>query len=90
MPYAKPPQSRAEPAPFRPFLAGRVHAALVKAGRPLTRGEMRMHIVYGSMAKSVDIQAALDVLVAEGLATKAEGRAGWRVFEVYRAAGEGR
>jgi hypothetical protein len=73
--------------PVRPYLCDRVHAALVKAGRPVTRGELRMFV---SHAKTVDLQDALDALAAEGLAVKSEERKRWQRFEVWQAIGEER
>lgn len=91
-PVAKPVASK--PPPVRPFLADRVHAALVKAGRPVTRGELNFLYLDGSnKCKTPHVVAALDALIAEGLATRDEergrGTQAWRKFEVYRATDEG-
>jgi hypothetical protein len=81
-----------DPPPVRPYLCDRVHAALLKAGRPVTRGELSA-MFLSNTPKVADVQAALDVLVAEGLAARGEEgpiRGRWRTFEVYRAIGEDR
>jgi hypothetical protein len=78
------------PPPVRPYLCDRVHAALVKAGRPVTRGELREYYLSApSKIGTADVQAALDALEAEGLAARGEERDRWRVHVVWRAIGEG-
>jgi hypothetical protein len=92
MPTADTDRPAADPPPVRPYLTDRVHAALVKAGRPVTRGELKLFMVNGSNAKADDIQAALDVLAAEELAARGEerglGRLSWQRHVVYRAVGK--
>jgi hypothetical protein len=80
-----------DPPPVRPYLRDRVHAALLKAGRPVTRGELAQ-IYMSNTPKIADVQAALDLLIAEGAAVRGEapGRLPWQTFVVYRATGEGR
>jgi hypothetical protein len=75
-----------DPLPVRPRLCDRIHAALVKAGRPVTRGELRMFV---SHARTVDLQDALDVLLSEGLAVKSEERVRWQRFVTWRAVSVG-
>jgi hypothetical protein len=76
----------------RPYLCDRVHAALVRAGRPVTRSELNFLYLDGhNVCKTADVQDALDALVAEGLATRGEGGPirGWpRAVVVYRAVGK--
>jgi hypothetical protein len=83
-----------DPPPVRPHLCDRVHAALVKAGRPVTRGELKLFLVNGSNAHAADLQAALDALAGEGLAAKGEARGhgslSWQRHVVWRAIGEDR
>jgi hypothetical protein len=75
--------------PARPRLCDRVHAALVRAGRPVTRGEIReYYLTNSSQIRTADVQEALDTLVAEGLAAKGEERQRWQRFDVWRATGE--
>jgi hypothetical protein len=79
------------PPPVRPYLTDRVHAALLKAGRPVTRGELKnLFLVGGTVSDWADVQSALDVLVAEGLAARGEEgpvRGRCETVAVYRAAG---
>jgi hypothetical protein len=79
-----------DPPPVRPHLTDRVHAALLKAGRPVTRAELGMFL--SSTPKVADVQAALDTLAAEGLAARglASGRWPGQPFVVWRAIGEER
>jgi hypothetical protein len=78
-----------DPPPVRPRLCDRVHAALVKAGRPVTRGELReYHLSAPSKIRTADVQAALDALEAEGMAARGEERDRWRVHVVWRAINE--
>jgi hypothetical protein len=50
---------RTKPAPLRPFLCDRVHAALVRAGRPVTRSELNFLYLDGhNVCKTADVQAA--------------------------------
>jgi hypothetical protein len=75
-----------DPPPVRPHLTDRVHAALLKAGRPVTRGEVREYYLSApSKIRTADVQAALDALEAEGLAARGEERDGWRIHMVWRA-----
>jgi hypothetical protein len=78
-----------DPRPIRPRLTNEVHAALIKAGRPVTRGELSA-MFLSNTPRVADIQAALDALAAEGLAVKSEERVRWRRFEVWQAIGEER
>jgi hypothetical protein len=79
-----------DPPPVRPYLCDRVHAALLKAGRPVTRGEVREYYLSApSKIRTADVQAALDALAAEGIAAQGEARDRWRVHVVWRAIGEG-
>jgi hypothetical protein len=79
-----------DPPPVRPYLCDRVHAAMIKAGRPVTRGEVREYYLSApSKIRTADVQEALDALEAEGLAERGEERDGWRVHVVWRAVGEG-
>jgi hypothetical protein len=79
-----------DPPPARPHLCDRVHAALLKAGRPVTRGEIREYYLSApSKIRIADVQAALDALAAEGLAVKSEERKRWQRFEVWRAVSKG-
>jgi hypothetical protein len=78
-----------DPPPVRPYLCDLVHAALIRAGRPVTRGEIA-GIFFQTTPKVADVQAALDALVSEGLAVKSEERKRWQRFEVWRAVGEER
>jgi hypothetical protein len=77
-----------DPSTVRPRLTDRVHAALVKAGRPVTRGELRMFL--GGGYSTDDLQAALDTLVADGLAARGEapGYRPWQTSVVWRAVKE--
>lgn len=81
----------AKPLPVRPWLCDRVHAALLQAGRPVTRSELRyLFLKGGSTTKTADVQAALDALIAEHLAIRGEEgpvRGRNRTVVVYRAAG---
>jgi transcription initiation factor IIE alpha subunit len=75
--------------PVRPHLTDRVHAALVKAGRPVTRSEVREYYLSApSKIRTADVQAALDALEAEGLAARGEERDRCWVHVVWRATGE--
>jgi hypothetical protein len=74
--------------PRRHYLAARVHAALLKAGRPVTRGEL-VGMFLSPIPKVADVQAALDALTAEGLAEKSEERERWQRFDVWRAVSVG-
>jgi hypothetical protein len=78
-----------DPPPIRHYLADRVHAALVQAGRPVTRGEL-VGMFLSPIPKVAAVQAALDALTAEGLAVRGEERVRWQRFEVWRAVGEDR
>jgi hypothetical protein len=78
-----------DPPPVRPYLCDRVHAALVKAGRPVTRGELSA-MFLSSTPKVADVQAALDALAAEGLAVKSEERKRRQRFVTWQAIGEER
>jgi transcription initiation factor IIE alpha subunit len=79
-----------DPPPVRPYLCDRVHAALVKAGRPVTRGEVREYYLSApSKIRTADVQAALDALEAEGLAVRGEERDRRWTHVVWRAVGEG-
>jgi hypothetical protein len=85
----RPAASPEPPPPVRPWMCDRVHAALVKAGRPVTRSELWMFLV-NNHARAADLQVALDALVAEGAAVLGEegpvpGR--WRAAATYRATG---
>jgi hypothetical protein len=81
-----------DPPPVRPYLTDRVRAALLKAGRPVTRGELKLFLVNGSNAHAADLQAALDTLAAEGLAARGEARGrgslSWQRHVVWRAIGD--
>jgi transcription initiation factor IIE alpha subunit len=77
-----------DPPPVRPYLTDRVHAALLKAGRPVTRGEVREYYLSApSKIRTADVQAALDALEAEGLAARGEERDRCWVHVVWRAIG---
>jgi hypothetical protein len=78
-----------DPPPIRPHLTDKVHAALVKAGRPITRGEIREYYLSApARIRTADVQDALDALVAEGLAVKGGERVRWQRFDVWRAVEE--
>jgi hypothetical protein len=75
-----------DPTPVRPYLCDRVHAALVELGRPITRGELMMFL---NGRHKADYQAAIDALVADGLAIRGEEgpvRGRWQTVATYRAA----
>jgi hypothetical protein len=79
-----------DPPPVRPRLADKVHAALIKAGRPVTRGEIREYFLTApAKIRTADVQAAIDALVAEGLAAKGEERQRWQRFDVWQAVSVG-
>jgi hypothetical protein len=74
--------------PVRPDLCDKVHAALVKAGRPVTRSELKSLYLSNPRITTADVQAALDALVAEGLAAAGEEgpvRGRWQAVAVYRS-----
>jgi hypothetical protein len=57
------------PPPVRPHLYEEVHAALVRAGRPVTRAELSA-MFLSDTPKVADVQDALDALLIEGLAVR--------------------
>jgi hypothetical protein len=81
---------KTDPPPVRPYLCDEVHAALIRARHPVTRGELSA-MFLSNTPKVADIQEALDVLAADGLAARGEEgpvRGRRQTVAVYRATRE--